>query len=189
MNRTVFSTPLLQPLLRCLSLTIWKLLGWRLIGAPPPERKFVLIAAPHTSNWDFPLMLMVSFICRFDARWMGKHTLFPKPVGWFMRWLGGIPIDRRSSGNVVAQTVEAFEEQESLILINTPEGTRSTVSQWKTGFYHIAAGANVPVVPAYVDAPKKEVGILDPFWTTGHVEKDIAFLQSLYADKTGFNPA
>ena len=114
MRRTVFSTPFITPLLRGLAIVLLKLLGWKAVGKPVEGARFVLIGAPHTSNWDFPLMLMVVLQLRLRVHWMGKHSLFPFPFTGFMKWLGGIPVDRRRNQNLVDQTVQQYRENPEL---------------------------------------------------------------------------
>lgn len=185
MRTTVFSTPLLTPLLRGLALVILALTGWSTRGEPLAHQRCVLIGAPHTSNWDFPLMLLVVLKLRLRVYWMGKHTLFPFPFGWLMKWLGGIPINRSASHNVVNETVRQYAENDQLIVLIPPEGTRSKVTRWKTGFYHIASNAGVPILLGYVDASKKEAGFADFFTPTGDLEKDMVEIRAFYANKRG----
>jgi len=187
MRTTVFSTPLLTPLLRYLSIVGLKLFGWKARGEELEHQRFVLIGAPHTSNWDFPLMLMVVLRLRLRVYWMGKHTLFPLPFGWLMKWLGGIPVDRSASHNVVNETVRQYRENDELVILIPPEGTRSKVDHWKTGFYHIANNAGVPILLGYVDAENKEAGFADLFTPTGDLEKDMAEIRAFYANKKGLN--
>lgn len=188
MRTTVFCTPLLTPLLRLLSSALLGLLGWRTRGMELPQQRFVLIAAPHTSNWDFPLMLLVVLKLRLRVYWMGKHTLFPRGLGWFMRWLGGIPVDRSAAHNVVEQTVRQYQEHDELVILNTPEGTRKKVERWKTGFYHIAHLAQVPILLGYLDTKSKEAGLADSFTPTGDLDRDMAEIRTFYAGKRGINP-
>ena len=154
-------------------------------GALPTAPKYVLIAVPHTSNWDFPLALAYAFVFRFDMHWMGKESLFKGWRGPIMRWLGGIPINRSQSTNVVAQTIEAFNSNDRLSIAIPPEGTRSKVDQWKTGFYYIALGAKVPISLAFLDYKLKVGGFLSTFHPTGDAEKDIAEMRSRYAGISG----
>ena len=185
MRTTIFSTPLLTPLLRLISVAILKITGWHTCGEPLAYQRCVLIGAPHTSNWDFPLMLMVVLKLKLRVFWMGKHTLFPFPFGWFMQWLGGIPIDRSAAHNVVNETVKKFAEHEQLIVLVPPEGTRKKVTRWKTGFYHIACNASVPILLGYINAPLREAGFADFFTPTGDLEKDFAQIRDFYKDKQG----
>ncbi len=185
MRTTVFSTPILTPLLRGISIVLLQVMGWKTRGEPLDHQRCVLIGAPHTSNWDFPLMLMVVLKLKLRVFWMGKHTLFPFPFGWLMKWLGGIPIDRSASHNVVNETVRQYAENDQLIVLVPPEGTRAKVAKWKSGFYHIANLAEVPILLGYVDASKKEAGFADFFQPTGNSEKDIAEIRAFYANKQG----
>ncbi len=188
MRTTVFSTPIITPCLRVLSIVILKLVGWKAVGRPIENARFVLIGAPHTSNWDFPLMLMVVLKLRLKVFWMGKHSLFPFPFGWFMKWLGGIPVDRSRAHNLVDQTVAQYKSHPELIVLVPPEGTRSKVKEWKTGFYRIAVNAGVPILMGYVDAQKKEAGLADFFYPTGNLEEDMPAIRAFYADIVGINP-
>ena len=187
MRTTVFSTPVLTPLLRLIAIAILRLIGWHARGEELPHQRFVLIGAPHTSNWDFPLMLLVVLKLRLRVFWMGKHTLFPFGLGWFMKWLGGIPINRSASHNVVKQTVEQYQLYDQLVVLIPPEGTRSKVNSWKTGFYHIANNAGVPILLGYVDAENKEAGIADFFDPTGDIDNDMLSIRAFYANKKGLN--
>ncbi len=165
------------------------LLGWKVVGEKPPEKKCMLIAAPHTSNWDFPTMMVVAFVLGLDVHWMGKHTLFPKgPLGAIMRWFGGLAIDRSKRHNTVEQMVEQYRQRDELLVLITPEGTRSRVEQWKAGFYHIAVGAEVPIYLGFVDTKTKRTGLGPAFHPTGNYEEDIKKIMAFYDDKVGFKP-
>ncbi|MDP1931001.1 MAG: 1-acyl-sn-glycerol-3-phosphate acyltransferase [Gammaproteobacteria bacterium] len=188
MRTTIFSTPVLTPLLRLLAILLLKLSGWKAVGRPLENARFVLIGAPHTSNWDFVVMLLVVLKLRLKLFWMGKNSLFPTPLGWLMKWLGGIPVDRSRNHNLVDHTVKQYKENPELIVLIPPEGTRSRVKEWKTGFYHIAVNAEVPVLMGYIDAAKKEAGLADFFHPTGNIEVDMPAIRAFYAGKTGINP-
>lgn len=188
MTHTVFNTPILTPLLRWLAIGLLKVIGWRSVGQPPACRKFVVIGAPHTSNWDFPIMLLVVLKLKLRLHWMGKHSLFPFPLGTLMRWLGGIPIDRSRSHNTVDQIVELYGQQDDLVILIPPEGTRKKVEKWKTGFYHIANNAGVPILMGYIDAAPREAGLADFFEPTGDLERDMTEIRAFYASKTGIRP-
>ncbi|MEX0618930.1 MAG: lysophospholipid acyltransferase family protein [Pseudohongiellaceae bacterium] len=188
MRTTVFSTPLLTPLLRAVAMLLLKLSGWKAVGDPIADPRFVLIGAPHTSNWDFPIMLLVVLQLRMEVFWMGKNTLFRFPFGGLMQWLGGIPIDRSRPGKVVDQTVRQFECHKNLVVLIPPEGTRRKVERWKTGFYHIAVNADVPIMLGYVDAAKKEAGIAKLFYPSGDIDADLAAIHEFYGQKTGICP-
>lgn len=162
--------------------------GWKVEGERPPVDRYVIIAAPHTSNWDMPFMLAFAFIYDIPVKWMGKHTLFEGPKGAFFRRLGGMPIIRHRPGGVVGQMVEAFQENEELVLMVPAEGTRSHVDYWKSGFYHIARGAGVPVVLSYLDFGKKVGGIGPALEMTGDIAADMDKIRAFYAGKQGLKP-
>ncbi|WP_437572008.1 lysophospholipid acyltransferase family protein [Sorangium sp. So ce542] len=154
--------------------------GWRVEGVTDLPPKAVLIAWPHTSNWDFPFTLAVSYVLDLEFSWLGKHTLFEPPFGPFFRWLGGIPVDRRDRNNLVAAVVDVLKQHDELKLIIAPEGTRSRTKRWKTGFYYVALGAGVPIILGYLDFPRKRGGILHVFYPTGDIEADIAAIRRYY---------
>ena len=189
MHRTIFTTPVVNTLLRGFSLAFLRLTGWRVEGALPADAsKAVLIAAPHTSNWDLPYTLMVAFALRLNVYWMGKQSIFKPPFRGLMRWLGGIPVNREQSTNLVAASVAAIQAADGpLQLIVPPEGTRSKTRYWKTGFYHIAVGAQVPIVMAYMDYHDKRSGLGPVFVPTGNVEADMAAIKAFYAPFKGRN--
>jgi 1-acyl-sn-glycerol-3-phosphate acyltransferase len=191
MSRTIFSTPVVDSLLRVGSVLFLRVTGWQVQGALAPEaRKSVFIAAPHTSNWDLPYTLMVAFALDLDIRWMGKASLFRWPFGWFMRWLGGIPVDRSRSNDLVAASALALTEAPGAMqLIVPPEGTRGRTRYWKTGFYYIAAAARVPIVMAYMDYERKVSGLGPIFVPTGDIEADMARIKVFYAPFKGRNAA
>jgi 1-acyl-sn-glycerol-3-phosphate acyltransferase len=188
MHYTIFDTPVVNVLMHWLARLILRLTGWRIVGGVPAAPKYVLIAAPHTSNWDFPVALMVCFALRLRVYWMGKASLFPPLLGAVMRWLGGIPVDRARSGNLVQATIDAYNSNQRLIVIVPPEGTRSKVTQWKTGFYYIAQGAGVPIALGYLDFRRKEAGLSRMFEPTGDIAADMVEIQSFYAGFSGKNP-
>jgi 1-acyl-sn-glycerol-3-phosphate acyltransferase len=191
MQRTIFTTPVVKTLLRAFSIGYLKLTGWRVEGALPAHAaRSVLIAAPHTSNWDLPYTLMVAFALRLNIRWMGKQGLFRAPFGGVMRWLGGIAVNREQSTNLVAASAQAIREADGpLQLIVPPEGTRSKTRYWKTGFYYIAREAQVPIVMAYMDYAHKRSGLGPLFEHTGDVEADMAAIKAFYAPFKGKNAA
>jgi 1-acyl-sn-glycerol-3-phosphate acyltransferase len=191
MHRTIFDTPVVRHVLRALSLGFLKLAGWKVLGKlPPGAEKSVLIAAPHTSNWDLPYTLMVAFTLRLTIYWMGKEQIFRFPFRGLMMWLGGIPVQREKSNNLVAASVEAIKTASGPVqLVVPPEGTRSKTRYWKTGFYHIAVGAQVPIVMAYMDYEKKISGLGPVFEPTGDLEADMAQIKAFYANFKGKNAA
>ena len=193
MQTTIFDTPVVNTLMRALSCAMLRLLGWRTEGMTAQEiaayPKYVLIGAPHTSNWDFPYTLMVCFALRLRVVWMAKASLFRWPLGPLSRWLGGIAINRSASTNTVQNTIDAFAARERLAVIVAPEGTRGKVTHWKSGFYHIAHGAGVPIALAYLDFKHKTGGIGRMFHTTGDIVADMAAIQQFYSSVTGKNSA
>jgi 1-acyl-sn-glycerol-3-phosphate acyltransferase len=185
---TVADTPGIRTLLRWFSLAYLKIFGWKVEGKMPDVPKCVMIAAPHTSNWDFPITMFIALALRAKIYWMGKDKLFRKPFGSVMRWLGGIPVDRSRTNNVVSQMVEVFGSHENLIVIIPPEGTRGKVTYWKTGFYHIAHGAQVPIALGFVDYARKAGGIGPTVWPSGDIEADMQAICAFYAGVTGKYP-
>jgi len=162
--------------------------GWQLVGNRPPFDRYVLIAAPHTSNWDFPLMLL--FAAAFDIRvtWMAKHSLFYPPMGWIMRALGGMPIIRHKNQNLVAAMVSAFATVPHLVLVVPTEGTREKSAYWKSGFYHIARQAGVPIVPSFLDFGRRCGGFGPAMTTTGDTRADMQYFRDFYHGMTGKFP-
>ncbi|TWO73411.1 glycerol acyltransferase [Caenimonas sedimenti] len=189
MQRTLFDTPLVSTLLHACSRAVLRLLGWQVLGHLPPEAaKSVLIAAPHTSNWDLPYTLMVCLCLRLRVRWMGKSSLFRGPFGPVMRWLGGIPVDRSRNNNVVATAAAALIAAEGpLQLVVPPEGTRGKTRHWRTGFYFIALQAQVPIMLAYLDYARKVGGLGPVFVPSGDVEQDMLAIKRFYAGVRGRN--
>lgn len=169
-----------------------RLAGWRVEGQLPPDPRYVLIVHPHTSNWDVPYGMFAAHalgLLNQPYGFMVKDTALRWPVlGGLMKWLGGIGIDRTSRFNAVEQMVQVFQAHERLMLVITPEGTRRHTKYWKSGFYYIALGAGVPIVPAYIDFGHKRAGLGPVFWPTGDVEADLDYLRAFYADKHGLYP-
>jgi 1-acyl-sn-glycerol-3-phosphate acyltransferase len=190
MHRTIFDTPVINTVLRGFSLAFLKLTGWKVVGQLPANgRTSVLIAAPHTSNWDLPYTLLVAFALRLNIYWMGKEQIFKPPFRAVMMWLGGIPIRRESANNVVAASVAALQAADvPLQLVVPPEGTRSKVRYWKTGFYYIAMGAQVPIVMSFLDYGNKVSGLGPMFEPTGDIEADMVRIKAFYAPFKGKNP-
>ena len=176
----VFTTPFLTPFLRRIARAGLHLAGWRtnLSEAPPPP--VVFIGAPHTSQWDFPLMLAAVLALEHDARWLGKDSLFRPPFGGLMRWLGGIPVDRSSPHNLVGSMATFFKQNPGLILCVPPEGTRKKVGRWRTGFYYIALEAGIPIVMTVLDAEERQIRILGHHTPAGDAEREIREIQGRY---------
>lgn len=172
-------------LARALSRRLLGLFGWKAVGELPPLKKAVIIAAPHTTNWDFVLMLLVTTALGIHPSWMGKHTLFKRPFGGLMRRLGGIPIERSAAHNVVDQAVEAYREADELMVVIPPEGTRSRAKRWKSGFYHIAKGAGVPIALAFVDFPSRQCGIGPIIEPAETFEETLRRIAPFYEGKRG----
>ena len=189
MHHTIFDTPIVNTLLRWLSMAFLRLTGWKVVGRLPANAaKSVLIAAPHTSNWDLPYTLMVAFELRLNVYWMGKASIFKPPFRGLMMWLGGIPVDRSQSNNlVIASSTAITQATGSLQLIVPPEGTRTGTRYWKTGFYYIAQSANVPIVLAFLDYDQKIGGLGPIFQTTGDIEADMLTIKAFYAGVKGKN--
>jgi 1-acyl-sn-glycerol-3-phosphate acyltransferase len=189
MHTTLFTTPGVNTVLRALSRAFLKLNGWRIEGAlPATSRKAVLIAAPHTSNWDLPYTLMAGFVLGLRLHWMGKASLFRFPFGPVMRWLGGIAVDRSKRNDLVAASAQAIRDADGPVqLVVPPEGTRGRTRHWKTGFYFIAQQAGVPIVLAFMDYERKVAGLGPEFVPTGDVERDMDEIKRFYAGVKGRN--
>jgi 1-acyl-sn-glycerol-3-phosphate acyltransferase len=188
LNTTIFNTPILSKLFHYITGFFLWVFGWRVEGGLPDMPKYVLIGAPHTSNWDFVLFLAVIFRLKSNAQFMGKAELFRKPFGWFFYWCAGIPVDRSKSQGLVDQMVQACQKAEHFILVIAPEGTRNMVNEWKRGFYHIAKGAEIPIVLAIVDGARKVVAVGQIFNPTDDMEADMKTIQGFYAGMVGINP-
>lgn len=163
--------------------------GWRTHGKMPNLKKYILIAAPHTTNWDFIFFLLIIFKFQIPVHWMGKHTMFIRPFRHLLIRLGGIPIDRSQKSNTVQIMADEFKQADRLIVTIAPSGTRSgeyqNVTEWKSGFYRIAHQAGVPIVCGFVDYQKKMGGIGPVVEPTGDMEEDMARMKAFYADKAG----
>jgi len=162
--------------------------GWKIQGQDPGCRKFVLLAAPHTSNWDLPFMLATAYVMRMHLSWFGKHTLFTPPWGWLLRRLGGIPVDRRASQSRVTQMAEQFRTSEYLVVAVSPEGTRSKVDFWKSGFYQIAAKSGVPIGLGYLDYDRKVGGLGMFVLPSGNIKADMEKIRAFYQNIRGKYP-
>lgn len=184
-RRTLFNTPVVFHLFYAIAWLGLRIAGWKVKGRPPEVSKYVIIAYPHTSNWDFPLGVAVCIMYRLKVYWLGKDSLFKGLAGPVMKWLGGIAINRSEAHDVVQQTIDAFNQSDALIIAVAPEGTRSLVKNWKTGFYHIAAGANVPIVLGYFDYANKEAGCLKSYSPTGDLDKDMLAIKAAYEGVQG----
>lgn len=174
--------------LRIMSRQILKWTGWKYTFKFPDTNKFIIVGAPHTSNWDWVMMLLVTRAENLPFHWVGKDSLFRPPIAGLFRKLGGISIDRSQRTNFVQQVIHAFDITDQLILIITPEGTRGKTKFWKSGFYHIALGAKIPVLLAGIDYPTKTVTADTSFYLSGDIRKDMDFIRAFYGNKRGKFP-
>ena len=168
-------------------LWLWSF-GWKVEGSLPPSIKAVAIAYPHTSNWDMPFMLAIAYRLGIRPSWLGKRELFRWPFGGFMRGLGGIPVDRGSRTNLVAQVVDGFQDIERLFLVIPASGTRRRAAHWKSGFYHIARGAGVPILCTFLDYTRKVGGIGPPVIPSGDLRADMDVIRAFYQGIEGRYP-
>jgi len=176
------------PIAQRLAQFILRLIGWRTHVLNPRLNRYVLIGAPHTSNWDFGIMLLLMGAEQLPIRFMGKDSLFRGPLGPVMRSLGGIPVNRRERTSLVDQIAAKFEESEELIIGIAPEGTRSKTAHWKTGFYYIALKAQVPIAMAYLDYGNKIIGVGPSFVPSGDIIADFEIIREFYTGIVGKNP-
>ena len=188
MKKTIFNTPIISPFVRLLSNTAMRLFGWRVEGKLPDFPKYLIIGAPHTSNWDFLLFVAVIFKLKANVRYMGKAELFRGPFAWFFYWCGGIPVDRKKSTGLVEQMVDAYTRSERFVLTIAPEGTRYQVKEWKRGFYHIAKAAGVPIVMAKVDGKGKVMRVGQVYHLTDDIETDMREIQGAFSGLSGIQP-
>ncbi len=166
-----------------------RLLGWDIEGCYPAVPKYVLVVAPHTSNWDFVYGFIVSRAIDLGfPHWLGKDALFRPPLGAVLRKLGGIPVDRRASQQYVDRVAADFARQPHFVLAITPEGTRGKTEYWKTGFYYMALRAGVPIVLGYLDYGRKLVGLGPVFVPTGDIEADFTMIRTFYGGIRGKHP-
>ncbi len=173
---------------RLLGRLVLLLSGWRFEGAVPKDKKFVLIAAPHTSNWDLILLLALAAVVGVEISWMGKYNMFVGPLGWLLKRFGGIPIYRHRRTNMVEQMAERFAASERLVLVVPAEATRGRGQYWKSGFYHIARRAGVPIYTGYLDYRRRRGGFGEPIVPTGNVRADMEKIRAFYADKVAKYP-
>ena len=189
MRYTLFSTPILTPILRVLSKLILKIIRWRVIGALPQEhKKYVLIVAPHTSNWDFILFVLAVSVLRLKPSVLIKSTLFVGPLGWFLRYCGAIPVNRKQASSLVNYIADIYAERQEFVLIITPEGTRSANPNWKLGFHHVATTAEVPILIVYVDSAIRTIGIEGLMEPTNDVDADLVKIKTFFDGKSGLRP-
>lgn len=176
-------------MLRFLGLLILRITGWRVVGNIPQEiKKCVVVMAPHTSNWDFIIGRIGFWYLGVKVKFLIKKEIFFFPIGYLVKGLGGIPVDRSKKTNLVSQVSNHFETKESFVLAVTPEGTRSLNYHWKKGFYHIATQKKVAIVLGFLDYKKKEGGIGPVIYPSGDYEKDLKVIEEFYMDKTARFP-
>jgi 1-acyl-sn-glycerol-3-phosphate acyltransferase len=173
---------------RVVGRTLFDAMGWRIEGEFPPQPKLVVIVAPHTSNWDFIVGILAVFAIGIRARFIAKHTLFKPPLGWLMRWFGGIPVNREAPQGMVPQAVAAIDQARSVFLAITPAGTRSSSKPWKSGFYRIAVAARVPIMPIAFDGEHKTIRLLPAFAPGGDYEADLPKLRAYFEGVRGIKP-
>lgn len=187
-QHTIFNTPLITPCARIVArIALW-ITGWKAVGEPPQSPQFVAIGAPHTSNWDFVVVLALAFVFRVKPRILAKSSLFRRPWSPLFRWLACLPVDRSGSHGLVAQAIHAFEDHKDLVLGIAPEGTRSRARRWRTGFYHIAEGAKVPIAVVFLDYKNKRTGIAFTLTPSGDIEADMEKICSFYIRIEGKHP-
>ena len=185
---TSHATEACGPLARTIGRSFLRAIGWQVTGSVPPHPKFVVIGAPHTSNWDLPILLASSWALGVHVHWLGKAEMFrPSTDGW-LRQLGGIPVDRSAPQGLVEQMVAHFGRVDRLALMVPPDGTRARREAWKSGFYQIALGAGVPVVASYADFRRREAGIAGWVRPTGVLRDDMDAIRALYEGITPRHP-
>ena len=184
----VKTTPLAGSFARGLARAWLWFFGWKVEGSLPPGIKAVAIAYPHTTNWDLPFMLAISYRLGVRPSWLGKRQLFRAPFGGFMRWLGGISVDRSARTNMVAQVVERFADVDRLFLVIPPSATRHKAAHWKSGFYHIARGAGVPILCTFLDYTRKVGGIGPVIMPSDDLRADMDVIRAFYEGVEGLYP-
>jgi 1-acyl-sn-glycerol-3-phosphate acyltransferase len=162
--------------------------GWEVVGGAPPVRKAVVIAYPHTTNWDLPFMLAVAYAIDCDVHWLGKKSLFRSPYGGFMRWVGGISVDRSRHTRLVDAVVESIAPQEELMVVIPPEGTRSQAGRWKSGFYWVAVQSELPIILGFLDYTRKRGGLGEVLHPTGDLDADFEKIRAFYHGIEGKYP-
>lgn len=167
---------------------ILRLAGWRVDKQLPPLDRYVLIAYPHTSNWDFVLGMLAKWSLQLPLNWVAKHSIFRGPLRRLLIAMGGVPLNREKSSGFIEKNIELFRQRDKFILGLMPEGTRAKTRRWKTGFYHIAKGADVPIALAYMDYKHKKIGVAKLIYPSGDIHHDFALIKAFYADKRGYRP-
>lgn len=184
---TIFANRALTPPLRGLARLLLKVAGWTCENEKPGADRYVAVMAPHTSNWDFLYFLAAALVFRLEVRWLGKDALFAGPLGPVMKWFGGVPVNRGAAKDIVPDAVAFLRSGQKAALAIAPEGTRSSVMRWKTGFYRIAVEADVPILLSWLDYPSKTAGLGPLFQPTGDMEVDLQTIQDFYKPWRGKN--
>lgn len=185
MRPLLLNNPFLRPIFYGFANLSLFILGWKTKGRMPDIKKFILVAAPHSSNWDFVFFLLIIFKFQIPVRWIAKESMFFWPFKVLLKRLGGIPINRAEKSNLVAAMVDTFDQADRLIVTIAPSGTRKKVPHWKTGFYQIANQANIPIVCGFVDYNRKTGGIGPVILPTGDMDADMETIKLFYKDKSG----
>ena len=173
---------------RLLARAFWTFSRWNLVTEPAPNRPTILVGAPHTSNWDFVVMLAIAWRMRVDVHWLGKHSLFAGWRGPIMRGLGGIPVDRSDPSKIVTEVIDRMRDGEVFALVITPDGTRGGHTHWKSGFHRIAMATGMPVTLGYLDTATRTTGLGPTLEMTGDIAADMDRIREFYADKRGIRP-
>jgi len=182
---SLLNNPVLKPVFYIIARIGLFMFGWKTHGKMPDLKKFILIAHPHSSNWDFVFTMLIFFKFQIPVHWMGKNTMFIPPFRHLLERLGGIPIDRSQNKNTVQIMADEFRKSDRLIVTIAPSGTRRNVDKWKTGFYRIAVEADVPIACGFLDYKNKIGGVGPTITPCGDLEKDMTLMRSFYSDKTG----
>lgn len=188
MANTIFHSKFILPTLSLVAKGLIRFGGWKVVGEPPKQDKYVILAAPHTSNWDFYWCMNAAISQKWEVNWVGKESLFKGFAKPILLWLGGIPVNREQAGSVVQSYCDLIKEKEKISLVIAPEGTRSLRRKWKTGYYRIAMQADISIALGFTDFEKKEVGFGLTFKPCGDYEKDKKIIESFYAQKTAKYP-
>ncbi len=185
---SIFNTPVLKNILRGLSWLLLKLTGWKKSGRLPDEDKYIVVVAPHTSNWDLFYGVLLAFSFKLDPHFIAKSQLFRPPFAPLMKWMAGLPVDRSSPHNTVEQMIKLFADHKKFVLALAPEGTRHKTAGWKSGFYHIALKARVPIQLAFLDYASKSGGAGPLIHPTGDLERDMQAIRGFYRTVSGKFP-
>lgn len=188
MHRTIFNTPVIKSFFRGISLVLLKILGWKTYGTLPKINKYVIIVAPHTSNWDLFYGILLAYAMKLNTIYVAKKELFRGPFSLLMKWSGGIPVDRASHTHFVEHMASQFNKNDKFVLAMAPEGTRHKKDYWKSGFYYISLKAQVPIQLAFIDYERKTGGAGPLIYPTGDLEKDLDTMRNFYLTVKGRYP-